>query len=100
MENVNRVGLTNVVATAVPLTCTMESAKKFVPAIEIVGDPTPITATLGSRLLTIGAGLLTANVAVDEVPPPGGALIAVRERLFAVDTSAAVSVTATWVALT
>ena len=45
-------------------------------------------------------GLLIATWTAAEVPPPGGCILtAVRERLPVADTSAAVRVTFTWVAL-
>ena len=68
MTAVSCVGLTNVVATAVPLTVATESAAKFVPVRVTVVVPDPAGAEFGLMLPSVGAG--SAIVRVFTVVPP------------------------------
>lgn len=91
------VALTNVVGRALPFTSITVDATKPVPVIVITGEEAPTASVVGliAEIVGAGFGAMIVNVAGAEVPPPGFAFTAVRERLPAVDMSAALSVTLT-----
>ena len=76
--------LTKVVVRFEPLTCTTEPLMNLLPFTVSVNPALPAVALLGEMLARDGAGLTTASVTADEVPPPGAALLTVMER-FPVD---------------
>ena len=96
----NSVALTNVVETAVPLKSAVEVLTKFVPVSVMGVSGSPAVADVWLRLVSVGAGLLTVNVSVFDVPPPGLALTTVIGNMPAVVRSAAGTTTSNSVALT
>ena len=96
----NSVALTNVVETAVPLKSAVEVLTKFVPVSVMGVSGSPTVADVWLRLVSVGAGLLTVNVSVFDVPPPGLALTTVIGNMPAVVRSAAGTTTSNSVALT
>lgn len=95
------VALAMVVDRALPLTSITVEDRKLVPVTVITGDAAPTTSDAGFNAERVGDGLAatTATAVAVEVPPPGVGFTAVRERLVAAATSAAVSATLTWVEL-
>jgi hypothetical protein len=81
--------LTNVVARADPFTCTTDPLTKLLPLTVSVNPAPPAVTLVGEMLDNVGAGLLTASVTADEVPPPGAALLTVMERFPAEEMSLA-----------
>jgi hypothetical protein len=73
--------LTNVVVRLDPFTRTIEPLTKFPPVTVSVSALLPAVALLGEMLDKDGAGLTTASVSADDVPPPGAGLLTVIERL-------------------
>src|SRR5262249_11031710 len=72
--------LTNVVVRLAPFTCTTEPGMKLLPVKVRVNAALPAFTLAGEMLASEGAGLLTVNATVPEVPPPGAALATVMER--------------------
>src|SRR5262249_28492309 len=72
MLAVSCVDETNVVGRSAPFSRTTELAVKLEPAAVRVKAAPPAATAAGVMLLSAGTGLLTARVAGDGVPPPGG----------------------------
>jgi hypothetical protein len=87
----------NVVGRALPFTSITVEATNPVPVTVITGEDAPTVSVVGLMAEIVGAGFgaTIVNVAAAEAPPPGFEFTAVRERLPAADTSAALSVTLT-----
>ena len=83
-------------------TSTVDVGRKFVPVtVTVVGVAVPVNTNAGDTVMgPPGAGLFTATIAAVDVPPPGAALTAVRERLPVAAKSAAVRFAFTWLPLT
>jgi hypothetical protein len=84
--------LTNVVVRALPFHFTTELLIKFVPFTISVNAGAPAVALFGTRALSVGAGLLAAEMVKETtalVPPPGSGLITVTCALPAAAMSAA-----------
>ena len=92
--------LTNVVVRVEPLTCTTEPLTKLPPLTVSVNAPLPAVVLLGEMFDKDGAGLTTASVNGDDVPPPGAALLTVMERFPGDATSLAGMDAVSWVELT
>jgi hypothetical protein len=71
------VALTNVVCAADPLKITTEVVVNPVPFTVSVNAAPPAVVLVGDSVVTVGAGLLTVNVAAADVPPPGAGLVTV-----------------------
>ena len=78
---------------------TTEPATKLVPVSTRLTD-WPSKPLVGAIEVSVGAGLLTVNVAAAEVPPPGAGLVTVTLTIPAVAMSAAKMEAVSWVALT
>ena len=89
------VELVKLVGRALPFTLITVEETNPVPATTTFADSVPTSSVAGSKVDTVGTGFgaTIATVVAVEVPPPGFEFTAVRERLPAVDTSAALSVT-------
>src|SRR6266850_1178224 len=97
---VSWVALANVVVRAAPFHCTVLPLTKPVPVTVSVNAAPLISALLGLRPVSVGAGLFTVNVCAAEVPPPGAGVSTVTLAVAAVAMSAAVIAAVSWVALT
>jgi len=73
--------LTKVVARFEPLTRTTDPLMKLLPVTVSVNPGSPAVALLGEMLDKDGAGLLTASVSADEVPPPGAPFLTAIESV-------------------
>jgi hypothetical protein len=100
MAAVSCVAFTNVVALAAPLKFTIELETKPVPFTVNENAGPPAVALVGESVAMVGAGLLTANVELPEVPPPGAGLVTVTGKLPTVAMSAGVIAAVSCVALT
>jgi hypothetical protein len=85
------VASTNVVVLGVPLKFTTEPETKPVPFTVSVKAEPPAIALLGNSEVITGAGLLTANDELAEVPPPGAELVTVTGKLPTAEMSASVT---------
>lgn len=67
------VALIKVVVSAAPFHLIADVVTKFVPVATMVNDPEPAVAVFGAMLVKVGTGftLVTVNVSVPLVPPPG-----------------------------
>jgi hypothetical protein len=77
----------------------VEVERKLLPLRVSVCAPAPATTEEGERLVSVGAGLLTAKVAL-EVPPPGVGFVTTTAYLPAVAWSATLRVIVNSLALT
>jgi hypothetical protein len=78
-----------VVAFAVPLKFSTEDELKFVPVIVSVKEA-PFVALAGESDVAVGAGLLTVNEEITDVPPPGTGFVTVTLNVPAAAICAAV----------
>src|SRR6266446_6776441 len=94
--------LTNVVVSGIPWipNWTTDVVTKFVPLTVRVNDGPPAVALVGEIEVIDGKGLLIANVAVADAPPPGAGFVTVTLTVPPVAISAAVIAAVTCVALT
>jgi hypothetical protein len=97
---VSCVAFTNVVALAAPLKFTIELETKPVPFTVNENAGPPAVALVGESVVMEGAGLLTANVELPDVPPPGAGLVTVTGKLPTAAMSAGVIAAVSCVALT
>lgn len=86
---VNCVALTKVVVRGLPFHCTVEPLTKLLPLTVKVKAAPPAVAPFGFKLVIEGRGLLMANVAASEVPPPGAGVVTVTLAVLAVAMSVA-----------
>lgn len=94
------VPVTYVVVRADPFHCTTDVERKPVP-VRVMDPPLlPATKVLGFAVVNAGVGLLVVNVRTEDVPPPGDGLTMESCPVPAVDTSAAVRLACSSVALT
>src|SRR5216683_212002 len=94
--------LTNVVVSGIPWipNWTTDVVTKFVPLTVRVNDGPPAVALVGEIEVIDGKGLLIANVAAADAPPPGAGFVTVTLTVPPVAISAAVIAAVTCVALT
>src|SRR5437762_293802 len=97
---VSWVALTNVVVRAAPFHCTVLPLTKPVPVTVSVNAALLISALLGLRPVSVGAGLFTVSVCAAEVPPPGAGVRTVTLAVPAAAMSAAVIAAVSWMVLT
>src|SRR6266850_3991819 len=97
---VSWVALANVVVRVAPFHCTVLPLTKPVPVTVSVNAAPLISALLGLRPVSVGAGLFTVNVCAAEVPPPGAGVRTVRLAVPAAAMSAAVIAAVSWMVLT
>src|SRR5712691_9016337 len=97
---VNWLLLTNVVARSLPLKRTTELLLKLAPLAVSVKAASPAVSLAGEMPVSVGAGLLTVNSIVPEVPPPGVGLKTATGNVPAVCKSAPVIWALNSVALT
>lgn len=95
---VSMVELKYVVAIAVPFHFTFAPEPKLVPLIVSVKAAPPTVAELGLRLVMVGGGRLTVNVAPVEVAPPGSATVTLAVPIVAIRPAGTAAVS--WLALT
>jgi hypothetical protein len=95
------VELVKLVDLALPFTLITVEETNPVPVTTTFAESVPTSSVAGSNAEIVGAGFGTTivTVAAVEVPPPGFVFTAVRERLPAVEMSAALSATLTCVEL-
>jgi hypothetical protein len=92
--------LTNVVVLGELLKFTTEPATKPVPFTVNENAGPPAAALMGESVVMAGAGLLTANGELPDVPPPGAGLVTVTGKLPTAAMSAGVIAAVSCVALT
>src|SRR6266478_861477 len=94
--------LTNVVVSGIPWipNWTTDVVTKFVPLTVRVNDGPPAVALVGEIEVIDGKGLLIANVAAADAPPPGAGFVTVTLTVPPVAISAAGIAAVTCVALT
>jgi hypothetical protein len=100
IEAVTCVASTNVVVLGVPLKFTTEPETKPVPFTVSVKAEAPAIALVGESEVIAGAGLLTPNDELVEVPPPGAGLVTVIGKLPTAEMSASVIAAVNCAALT
>lgn len=79
--------LTNVVVLLESFHLTTEFATKLVPLTVITNPESPAEAEVGLINAIVGIGLLTVNVCMFEVPPPGAGVTTVIGNVPAVAKS-------------
>jgi hypothetical protein len=97
---VSCVAFTNVVVLGELLKFTTEPATKPVPFTVNENAGPPAVALVGESVVIVGAGLLTANDELPDVPPPGAGLVTVTRKLPTAAMSAGVIAAVSCVALT
>ena len=97
---VSEVALTKVVARFAPFHCTVEVPAKPVPFTVSVNAAAPAVAMAGESVPIAGVGLLMANAAPADVPPPGAGFTIVTVAVPAVARSVAEIAAVTWFKLT